>query len=177
MDFSPLIGLTRGPPEVTAKQRPEATLTARRLAATKFSLPALPNRYMGRPRLHAALDAALSVPLTVVVGVPGAGKSVLLWSWLHDHHDLPSIWLSCDARDGDPVTFWLALCAALTRRWPDRWLDVAELLEERQPDLDDIAIALVNGLAELGESVVVVIDDFQFASAAAPSLLTFVERL
>jgi len=58
-------------------------LTARLLAATKFLVPVLPSRYVPRPRLHAALDAAAQLPLTVVVGVPGAGKSVMLESWLH----------------------------------------------------------------------------------------------
>jgi LuxR family transcriptional regulator, maltose regulon positive regulatory protein len=152
-------------------------LTARLLAATKFSVPALPGRYVPRPRLHAALDAAAELPLTVVVGVPGAGKSVMLQSWLHDRPGLRSVWLSCDARDADPVTFWLALSASLTRAWPDRWLDVADLLAESEPDLDDVAIAVVNDLADLGERVVLVIDDFQFAAAAAPSLSTLIGRL
>ena len=48
---------------------------------------------------------------------------------------------------------------------------------EAEPDLGDVAIAIVNDLAALGEPVVIVIDDFQFASAAAPSLTTFIERL
>jgi LuxR family maltose regulon positive regulatory protein len=153
-------------------------VTARRLlAATKFSLPALPSRYVPRPRLHAALDAAAQLPLTVVVGVPGAGKSVMLRSWLHDRPELGSIWLSCDARDADPPTFWLALGAALARVWPDRWLEVGDLVSERDPDLDDVAISIVNDLADLAEPVVLVIDDVQFAAAAAPSLITFIERL
>ena len=153
------------------------SLPPRLVAATKFSVPGLPSRYVPRQRLDAALDAATQLPLTVVAGVPGAGKSVLLASWLHERPELKSIWLSCDARDADPVNFWLALGAALSHRWPDRWLDVVDLLSEREPDLDDIAIAMVNDLADLGEPVVAVIDDFQFAGAAAPSLLTLIERL
>jgi len=152
-------------------------MTPRLLAATKFSVPALPRNYVPRPRLHAALDAASELPLTIVVGVPGAGKSVMLKSWLHDRLELPSIWLSCDAFDANPATFWLALVAALTHVWPDRWLDVADLLAERELDLDDVAISIVNDLADLGEPVVLVIDDFHFAAAAASSLLTLIERL
>jgi len=152
-------------------------LTARLLAATKFLVPSLPSRYVPRQRLHAGLDAAAEMPLTVVVGVPGAGKSVMLESWLHDRPGLRSAWLSCDARDADPATFWLALSAALARAWPDRWLDVVDLLAEKEPDLDDVAIAVVNDLADLGERVVLVIDDFQFAAATAPSLSTLIDRL
>ena len=152
-------------------------MTARLLAATKFLVPALPNRYVPRPRLHAALDAAAQLPLTVVVGVPGAGKSVMLESWLHDRPGLRSAWLSCDARDAHPAAFWLALSAALTRAWPDRWLDVVDLLAEKEPDLDDVAVAVVNDLADLGERAVLVIDDFQLAAAAAPSLGTLIDRL
>ena len=101
----------------------------------------------------------------------------MLVSWLHDRAELASIWLSCDERDGDPSTFWSALTAALGRRWPERWLDATDLLGEAEPELGDVAIAVVNDLAALGESVVIVIDDFQFASAAAPSLTTFIQRL
>ena len=152
-------------------------LTERLLAATKFSVPALPGRYVPRPRLHVALDAAAPLPLTVVVGVPGAGKSVLLESWLHDRPGLRPAWLSCDARDADPATFWLAVSAALAQTWPGRWLDVADLLAEKKPDLDDVAVAVVNGLADLGEPAILVIDDFQFAAAAAPSLNTLIGHL
>jgi LuxR family transcriptional regulator, maltose regulon positive regulatory protein len=152
-------------------------LTERLLAATKFLVPALPGRYVPRQRLHAVLDAAAELPVTVVVGVPGAGKSVMLESWLRDRPGLRSVWLSCDARDADPAAFWLALSATLTQAWPDRWLDAVDLLAEKEPDLDDVAIAVVNDLADLGERVVLVIDDFQFAAAAAPSLSTLIGRL
>ena len=161
---------------MTCEQR-NGILTPRLLAATKFSPPALASWHVPRHRLHAALDAGAQVPLTVVVGAPGAGKSVVLGSWLHDRPELASIWLSCDERDADPATFWSALTAALARRWPDRWLDATDLLGEAEPDLGDVAIAIVNDLAALGEPVVIVIDDVQFASAAAPSLTTFIERL
>ena len=55
-------------------------LTARRLAATKFLVPTLPGGYVPQPHLHAALNAAAGLPLTVVAGVPGAGKSIMLQS-------------------------------------------------------------------------------------------------
>ncbi len=51
------------------------------------------------------------------------------------------------------------------------------MLDESEPDLSDVTIAIVNGLAALGEPVVIVIDDVQFASAAEPSLTLFIERL
>ena len=152
-------------------------LIQRLLAATKFTPPALTSRHIPRHRLHAALDAGAQVPLTVVVGAPGAGKSVALTSWLHDRPELVSIWLSCDQRDADAATFWSALTVALARRWPDRWLDATDLLSQADPELGDVATAIVNDLAALAEPVVIVIDDVQFASAAAPSLTTLIERL
>ncbi len=81
-------------------------LSARLLAATKFLVPVLPGGTSPRPRLHAALDAAAELPLTVVVGVPGAGKRVMHQSWPHDRAGSGSAWLSCDARDADPATFF-----------------------------------------------------------------------
>ena len=113
----------------------------------------------------------------MVSGVPGAGKSVVLESWLRDRPDLPRVWMSCDARDVDPVSFWRALSAALTRAWPDRWLDLIDLLAEAAPDLDDVAIAVVNELADLGEPVVLAVDDFHHSAAAAPSVGALIDRL
>ena len=147
------------------------------MAATKFSPPTLASWHVPRHRLDDALDAGAQVPLTIVVGAPGAGKSAALAAWLSARPDLASIWLSCDERDADPVTFWCALTSALGQRWPDHWLDAADMLDESEPDLSDVAIAIVNGLAALGEPVVIVIDDVQFASAAEPSLTVFVECL
>ena len=170
-------GVTRCHPIRGDLRTKEGNLAPRLLAATKFSPPALPNWHVPRHRLHAALDASANLPLTVVVGAPGAGKSVVLVSWLRDRPELASIWLSCDGRDADPATFWSALTNALVRRWPDRWLDATDLLSEAEPALGDVAVALVNDLATLGEPVVIVIDDFQFASAAAPSVTAFIERL
>jgi len=90
-------------------------VTEPRLPATKFVVPALPGGDVPRPRLHVALDTAAGLPLTVVADVPGAGKSVMLESWLHDRPGLRPTWFSCDARDADPAAFWLAVSAAWTR--------------------------------------------------------------
>ena len=103
-------------------------------------MPALPGRHVTHPYPRAVLDAVAQLPLTVVVGVPGAGKSVMLQPWLHDRPGLRSAWLSCDARDADPATFWRALSATLTQAWPGRRLDVADLLAEEEPDLDGGAV-------------------------------------
>jgi hypothetical protein len=81
--------------------------------------------------------------------------------WLHDDPELPSVWLSCDAGDGDPGSFRLALGATLTHRWPDCCADVADLLAERNP-ISTTLHAIVNDRADLGESVAVAVDDFQF---------------
>src|SRR3954471_16714201 len=135
-----------------------------RLAATKFTRPALPSRYVARPRLHAVVDDGASRPLTIVVGVPGAGKSVLLGSWLNERPDLRPIWLSCDERDGDPVTLWFALATALQRAWPDRGLEVLDLLDDPDCDLHDVAIAAINDIADLDAPVLLVIDDFHLAA-------------
>jgi LuxR family maltose regulon positive regulatory protein len=52
------------------------------LPETTLALPALPNDLVGRPRLHAALSAAVAGPLTLVSAPPGAGKTVTVASWV-----------------------------------------------------------------------------------------------
>ena len=69
-----------------------------RFAQAKFRPTALPTTLVTRSVLHERLTAGAGKRLTVVVGSAGAGKSVLLSSWVrHDHLALlpgwPAIWL------------------------------------------------------------------------------------
>ena len=87
------------------------------------------------------------------------------------------MWMSCDERDTDAPTFWRGVTEGLNRRWPDRWMDVRDLLDEDRPSLGDVAVATVNELDRLGEPVTIVLDDFQVATDASPSVAVLVEAL
>ena len=53
-----------------------------RFALAKFRPVALPATLVARPTLHDRLTAGAGKRLTVVVGSAGAGKSLLLSSWI-----------------------------------------------------------------------------------------------
>ena len=53
-----------------------------RFALTKFRPTTLPTTLLSRSALHGRLETGAGKRLTVVVGSAGAGKSVLLSSWV-----------------------------------------------------------------------------------------------
>ena len=147
------------------------------LANTKFLVPPVPRCYVPRPRLHDALDRGADLPLTIVVGPPGCGKTVLAASWVAQRSVGLTLWMSCDERDAHPVTFWRSLTQGLRRLRPDGWLEVLDLLDESGPSLYDVAFATTNELAALGEPITIVVDDFHVARAANPSVAVAIEAL
>jgi LuxR family maltose regulon positive regulatory protein len=64
-------------------------------------VPALPNPLVRRARLEAHLDDAERRHITLVSGLPGAGKTTLVASWLRtvDH---PAAWVGLDGRANEP---------------------------------------------------------------------------
>jgi LuxR family maltose regulon positive regulatory protein len=85
--------------------------------------------------------------------------------------------MSCDERDQDPELFWFGLVSALHQATADGWHDVRDLLDEDEPELDDVAVATVNELHALESPITIVVDDFQFAHAAGPTFSRIVEAL
>jgi LuxR family maltose regulon positive regulatory protein len=64
--------------------------------------------------LHAALDVASGGPLTLVTGGPGWGKTQLVASWAGAAAAARRVaWLTLDADDDDPRSFWTYVLAAL----------------------------------------------------------------
>ena len=84
------------------------------LPKTKLAPPAPPNDLVGRERLHAALSAGVTGPLTLVSAPPGAGKTVMVASWVSaGAAPGPVAWASLDQGDADRHRFWRLVAAAL----------------------------------------------------------------
>jgi LuxR family transcriptional regulator, maltose regulon positive regulatory protein len=112
---------------------------------------------VSRPRLFERLGASARV--TVVSAPPGAGKTVLLRSWisqagLAEH----AAWVPAGRGERDPQQFWLSVLGALRRTVPGSALVQALTAA---PELDGWAIAerLLTDLAPLADQVWLVIDD------------------
>ncbi|GHO72382.1 hypothetical protein KSD_01530 [Ktedonobacter sp. SOSP1-85] len=135
--------------------------------SSKLSPPRLPNVFVARERLLAALDAALATRLSLVSAPAGFGKTTLLATWASRRKSQVA-WLSLDELDTTPTRFWVALIAALRHCpsfTPSFGAGPMALLQSPQPPpLSTVLTALLQEL-EGGEghadSIVVIVDDYQ----------------
>jgi LuxR family maltose regulon positive regulatory protein len=104
------------------------------------------------------LDAAVDRPLTVVTGPPGAGKTLLLSSWLAARRPAgTTAWLAVDRTDSRPAQFWSAVIDATTAAGEPR-LDA--LLPTVMLEPDEIVPAFANAVEALRSPLVLILDDF-----------------
>ena len=121
------------------------------LPETKLAPPAPPNDLVLRPRLHEALSAGVAGPLTLVSAPPGAGKTVMVASWVSaGAAPGPVAWASLDQGDADRHRFWRLVVAALG-------LGVAV---PRRGDLSATLDGLCHALCSREQPIVLVLDDF-----------------
>jgi LuxR family transcriptional regulator, maltose regulon positive regulatory protein len=134
------------------------------LLATKLFAPLPPLRSVQRQRLMQRLDAGLQGKLSLVCAPAGFGKSTLLGAWVQacEH---PSAWLSLDAGDRDPNQFAAYLTASLRSVSTDLGDGALALAQARpRPAPETVLIHLINRLSLRRGKLVLVLDDYQFAS-------------
>jgi LuxR family maltose regulon positive regulatory protein len=121
-----------------------------------------------RPRLFDLLDAGVrDRALTLVSAPPGAGKTVLLTSWLREREPKwPVVWLAL--QEGDHTSIWAPLLAAVGESARPQGLRGG-----RQGDVG-LATHFADLLVDLAEPLVLVVDDLHNAS---PHALTSLDRL
>ncbi|HXW80734.1 MAG TPA: LuxR C-terminal-related transcriptional regulator [Acidimicrobiales bacterium] len=143
--------------------RPDVRLP--RFPSSKFAAPKLPSHLVARTRLFERLDQGQRHRLTVVVGSPGAGKTVLVADWLRQRPERRPAWLSCDDADADPVRFVIAIIEALRRVGADLMIgeDALQLLSFDGEVSADVVAALADDLERSEGAEVLVIDDFHLA--------------
>ena len=148
-----------------------------RFALTKFRPPALPTTLIIRSVLHDRLTAGAAQRLTVVVGSAGAGKSVLLADWAAARPPGMTSWLSCDRADVEPARFWAGFVEAPRAIDPGFGADAADLLAMDRRMSADVIASIANDAAKLPPGSAVIVDDFNFAAAAAaPDMTDLVEH-
>ena len=94
------------------------------LLETKLFLPRPRRGLVPRPRLRERLHQGLAAKLMLVSAPAGFGKTTLLVDWMaavsaSPDGDTATAWLSLDAGDNDPATFWTYVIAALRTVAPD----------------------------------------------------------
>ena len=124
-----------------------------RLPLARFEPPAL--RTIARDRVDRRLDRAWEVPLTVIVGPAGAGKTTAA-SHLVERSAGPSLWYRAHAVDGDEAS----LCDHLAQAWEHvttarvRWQRFADVLVdiERADRSSDLLVVIDEFDAIVGTS-------------------------
>jgi LuxR family transcriptional regulator, maltose regulon positive regulatory protein len=131
----------------------------RPLVATKLYVPRLRRGLVARPRLVDRLGG--DGRLTLVSAPAGFGKTTLLASWLGPPTDDRRVaWLSLDASDDDPVSFWTGVVTALDGAVPGLGAAPLELLQAAPTSTDPVLTALLNELAAVPDEVWLVLDDY-----------------
>jgi len=137
------------------------------ILATKLYVPPHRPRIVLRPRLIRRLNEGVSSgrKLTLVSAPAGFGKTTLVSEWVAGC-ERPVAWLSLDEGDNDPTRFLTYLVAALQTIAPSVGADVLAALQAPQPPpAEALLTALINEIATIPESFVLVLDDYHLIEA------------
>ncbi len=146
-------------------------------ARTKFLAPQPRTTLVPRDQLVRRLHEADSLPLTIVVGPPGCGKTSLLADWFRHDDDGSIAWLAADRGDEDPERFWHAFIRAVQQVTPSFGVEAADLITLDGHVNSDVLESMLDDDARLDERVRIVLDDFHLVSlAAAQQLQQLLER-
>jgi LuxR family transcriptional regulator, maltose regulon positive regulatory protein len=147
--------------------------------ATKLVVPPTPGYLIIRKRLLGALDAGVRCPRMLLSAPAGAGKTILLSSWIQTRQPPgPVAWLSLDEDDNDASRLAADMLSALRSGGVVRR---GGALDRLSPPLgartDAFLAAFVNGLAKLRGPFVLVLDDVhELTSPQAGAMLDFLVR-
>ncbi len=124
-----------------------------------------PHSAVLRDRLFDRLDTGCEGLLTLLTGPPGAGKTVLMSTWLNERPPATLVvWISMQPSDGRPMRFW----GELARRLRDIFNEPLNSLPDPEDGLsDDFGSRFAAGAEGLPENVLVVLDDFEQAQSRA----------
>jgi len=139
------------------------------LLTTKLYIPPPRSNLVPRPHLVERLDEALRLghKLTLISASAGSGKTTLLSEWAAQVQQ-PVGWLSLDEGDDDLAHFWTYVVAALQTIRPQLGQSVLPMLQGPQPPpVRSILTPLLNEMAALSKSVVLVLDDYHLVTEGA----------
>ena len=150
------------------------------ILATKLYIPPPRPRVVHRARLIDRLQAGLQrAPGVILISAPaGFGKTTLVSEWLAGRGGvtppLPIAWLSLDKEDDDLPRFLAYFIAALQTIAPAVGEATLGALHASQPSPTDVLLtALLNDLAALGDTVLVLDDYHVIESPPIEEALTF----
>ena len=132
------------------------------LLGTKLYVPQLRRGSVGRPRLMRRMEAGADARLTLMSAPAGFGKTTVLAEWLHEGGaaDRSVAWLSLDATDNEPTSFWTYVATALERAVPGVGTGALTALAASPAHTESVLTALLNDLAAVPGEVWLVLEDY-----------------
>ena len=135
------------------------------ILATKLHVPAPRPKGRPPPRLIERLNEGLHHKLTLISAPAGFGKTTLVSEWIAGS-GRPAAWLSLDEGDSDPTRFLAYLVAALRSVAANIGEGVSAVLQSPQsPPTESILTALLNEIAAIPETFILVLDDYHVIDA------------
>lgn len=136
------------------------------LLRNRLQPPRIPQAFVKRAALIDRLSRSTEHRLTVLTAPAGYGKTTVLASWLA-HIEDPVAWLTLHEDDNDSIRFCRYLIAALQRQWQTLGVR-AQLLIDSSPriQVETLYAELLNEIAILPTSIVLVLDDYHLIHAA-----------
>ena len=130
------------------------------VVAAKVKPPTLPVGAVRRDALG-LLDGLFDVPVTLVTGPAGFGKSWLLADWLRRNPQTPRAWVTLDDADADVMRLWTHIVEAVGRSEVPDVAKHAQALIQEHTDLGWplIVDALAAGMDSERGHLVLVLDD------------------
>jgi LuxR family transcriptional regulator, maltose regulon positive regulatory protein len=134
----------------------------RPLMATKLYVPKLRRGLVARPRLLKRMGDGAEARLTLVSAPAGFGKTTVLAAWLHDAsaEGRCVAWLSLDAADNEPASFWAYVVTAFQGAVPGVGASALELLASSPVPTELVLTTLLNELVAAPGEVWLVLDDY-----------------
>jgi LuxR family maltose regulon positive regulatory protein len=135
------------------------------ILATKLYIPPPRPKVVNRPRLLERLNKGLHSKLTLVSASAGFGKTTLVSEWVASI-ERQTAWLSLDEGDNDPTRFLTYLVAALQTIAANFGKGVLGMLQSSQPPPpEDMLTTLLNEIASLPDTFILVLDDYHMIHA------------
>ena len=134
--------------------------TYEHLNRAKFYRPTLGHDIVERRRLWDLLDSGAHLPLTLICGPAGYGKSTLVSSWL-DQSSWSSVWLSLEQGDSSIQCLITHLIIGIRQHQSDFGIELESFQNSPQPiAINVLSVHLVNAFSSLNQKLVVVLDDY-----------------
>ncbi len=134
----------------------------------------IPHRRPGmvsRERLVGKFAQGAQRALTLVCAPAGYGKTTLITEWIHALQNAETTptwtacWISPDPGDNDPIRFLTYLTTALEKVYPGVSVETRTVIQSSDSFHPATLLSLlINDLQGLSQSVLLVLDDYQFIS-------------